>query len=123
HFIRDGINLYIEVPIFFTQAILGGTIKIPSIDGEIELKIPPNTKDKEQFILREKGVVDVHNPNHRGDLIIQVNIVYPQKITPEQKELLLKLQNSFGVESEPHKGILESAIERFKKWIKKPKKE
>ena len=49
-FVRDGENIYMEVPVFFTSIVLGTTLKIPSLRGELELKIPPNTRDKEQFV-------------------------------------------------------------------------
>ncbi len=118
HFIRDGLNIYIEVPVFFTKAVLGETITIPSLDGELELDLKTGTKDKEQFVFRDEGVKDVHGGG-KGNLIAQVKIVYPKRLNDEQKELLIKLQESFGVESKPHTSTFESTFEKVKGWFKK----
>jgi len=117
NFVRNGSDIYIEVPVFFTQAILGETIAIPSLDGQLELELKAGTKDKEQFIFEDEGVVDVHG-GHKGRLIAQIQLKLPTKLNDEQKELLLKLQESFGVESTPHKSSLESAFDRVKGWFK-----
>ena len=120
HFVRDGNNVYIEVPIFFTQAALGGTIEVPTLRGKKELDIPVGVKDREQFILRGEGIDDVHGRG-RGDLIVQIKVVYPKKLNEEQKELLMKLGNSFGVESTPHESLFEGIVERVKGWFRKEK--
>ncbi len=117
HFIRDGDNIYIEVPIFFTQAVLGGTIEIPTLSSKKEIKIPTGVRDKEQFILRGEGVKNVHS-NKKGDMIVQIKIVYPKKLTNEQRELLEKLQASFGYESTPNESKFESVMDKVKKWFK-----
>lgn len=120
HFVRDGQNVYIEVPIFFTQAALGGDIEVPTLRGKKEIEIPVGVKDKEQFILRGEGIDDVHGRG-RGDLIVQIKIVYPKKLNEEQKELLMKLGDSFGVESTPHENLFEGIVDRVKNWFKKEK--
>jgi molecular chaperone DnaJ len=117
HFIRHGNDIYIEVPVFFTQAILGETITIPALQGELELKLHKGTKDKEQFIFEEEGIPDVHT-GRKGRLIAQVKLILPKKLNDEQKLLLQKLQESFGVESHPHKSTFESAFEKIKSWFK-----
>ncbi len=118
HFVRDGNNIYIEIPVFFTQAVMGDTLTIPSLTGELELKLDVGTRDRQQFIFRGEGIEDVHG-HGKGDLIAQIKITYPKKLNDEQKELLQKLQDSFGVEeSKPHESFLESAIEKVKNWFK-----
>jgi len=117
NFIRNGNDIYIEVPVFFTQAILGETISIPALDGELELELKQSTKDKEQFIFEGEGVPDVHS-GRKGRLIAQVRMILPKKINEEQKELLEKLQESYGVESRPHKNTFDSAFDRVKSWFK-----
>ncbi len=117
HFIRNGNDVYIEIPVFFTQAVAGETLSIPSLTGELELKLDIGTKDKQHFTFRGEGIDDVHG-HGKGDLIAQVNITYPKKLNDEQRELLAKLQESFGIESKPHEGVLESAIEKMKSWFK-----
>ena len=118
HFVRDGNNVYIEVPIFFTTAILGGTVIIPSLRGELELKVPQGVKDKAQFIFENEGVADVHT-GKRGKLIAQVKIIYPTKLTTKQRELLEELDESFGATGKPHKSTFESVFERIKGWFAK----
>jgi len=117
HFVRNGNDIYIEIPIFFTQAITGDTISIPSLTGELELKLELGTRDKQQFTFRGEGVDDVHG-HGKGDLIAQINITYPKSLDSKQKELLSELQESFGIESKPHEGLLDSAIDKMKSWFK-----
>jgi len=117
NFIRNGNYIYIEVPVFFTQAILGETISIPALDGELELELKQSTKDKEQFIFDGEGVADVHG-GRKGRLVAQVQMILPKKINEEQKALLEKLQESYGVESRPHKSTFDSAFDRVKNWFK-----
>ncbi len=118
HFVRDGNNVYIEVPIFFTKAILGGEIKVPTLRGETTITIPPSVEDKKQFILKKEGIDDVHGRG-RGDQIVQIKIVYPKKINSEQRELLEKLGESFGCESNQHENIFDELIDKVKGWFKK----
>ena len=116
HFIRDGDTIYIEVPIFFTQAALGGMIEIPTLRETKEIKIPVGVRDKEQFILRGEGVANVHS-KRAGDLIAQIKIIYPKKLNDEQKELLGKLQESFGYESKPSENKFEGVMDKVKSWF------
>jgi len=118
HFIRSENDVYIEIPVFFTQAVSGDSLTIPSLTGELELKLDVGTKDKQHFTFRGEGIDDVHG-HGKGDLIAQVNITYPKKLNGEQQELLTKLQESFGIEeSKPHESVLDSAIEKMKGWFK-----
>lgn len=117
HFVRDGNDVYIEIPIFFTQAVSGENLTIPSLTGELELKLDVGTRDKQQFLFKNEGIDDVHG-HGKGDLIAQINITYPKKLNDEQRELLSKLQESFGIESKPHESVLDSAIEKMKSWFK-----
>jgi len=117
HFVRNGNDIYIEVPVFFTQAILGETISIPALDGELELELDQSTKDKMHFVFNDEGVADVQT-GRKGRLIAQVQMILPKKINEEQKALLEQLQESYGVESSPHKSTFESAYTKIKSWLK-----
>jgi len=118
HFQREGNDVYIAIPVFFTQAVAGDTLTIPSLTGELELKLDVGTKDKQHFTFRGEGIEDVHG-HGKGNLIAQVNITYPKKLNDNQKELLNKLQESFGLEeSKPHESVLDSAIDKMKSWFK-----
>jgi len=117
HFIRDDNDVYIEIPVFFTQAIKGDILTIPSLRGELELKLDIGTKDKQKYTFKGEGIDDVHG-HGRGNFIAIVNIQYPKKLNDEQLELLNKLQETFGVESKPHEGVLDSVIDKMKSWFK-----
>ncbi|MGD9970992.1 MAG: molecular chaperone DnaJ [Sulfuricurvum sp.] len=117
HFIRNGNDVYLEVPVFFTQAVLGETITIPSLTGELKLDLETGTKDKQQYRFRNEGISDVHGRG-KGDLIAQIKLTYPNRLNSEQEELLHKLQESFGIESKPHESLFESAFEKVKGWFK-----
>ena len=116
-FKRKGNNLIVDVPVFFTSAILGDKIKIPTLEGEKEIEIKPFIKDKTQIVLKNQGLPDP-NTGYKGNLYAIINIVYPKKLTNEQKELLEKLHESFTGEIKEHKSILEEAIEKVKSWFK-----
>ena len=116
HFVRHDDDIYYEAPIFFTQVALGGKIKIPGLRGELELDIPAGAKDKQQFTFKNEGVKSVQGYG-KGNLVVQIKIEYPKKLDSEQKELLEKLQESFGVESKPHETSFEGMFEKAKKWF------
>ncbi len=92
-FTRDGNNLHCEVPISFTTAALGGELEVPTLDGKVILKIPPETQTGTSFRLREKGVRPVRG-GPPGDLICRVRVETPVRLTKEQIELLKKLDDS-----------------------------
>lgn len=117
HFIRNGNDIYLEVPVFFTQAVLGEDITIPSLNGELTLELETGTKDGQQYRFRNEGVTDVHGRG-KGDLIAQIHLTYPNRLNSAQEELLQKLQESFGIESKPHESLFESAFEKVKGWFK-----
>ena len=116
HFVRHDNDIYIEVPIFFTQVALGANIKIPGLRGELELKVPAGAKDKEQFRFKNEGVKSVQGYG-KGDLVVQIKIQYPKSLNNEQKEMLEKLQESFGIESKPHEDIFENMFDKVKNWF------
>jgi len=117
NFVRNDDDIYLEVPLFFTQIALGDTITVPSVRGELELKIPVGAKDKQQIKFRGEGVKNV-NGYGKGDFIVQIKIQYPTTLNAEQKELLEKLQSSFGVESTPHEDTFNGMFETVKSWFK-----
>jgi molecular chaperone DnaJ len=102
-----------EVPVFFTQAILGETITIPTLRGKKELKLPAGAHDKQQFIFKNEGVKDL-NTMRVGSLVAQISIKYPKTLNDEQKNMLKKLQESFGIENTTHD---ESIFDRIKSWL------
>jgi molecular chaperone DnaJ len=117
YFIRDEDNLYIKVPIFFTQIALGTTIKIAGLKGELELTVPKGTADKEQFIFKNEGVKNVQH-SQKGHLVAQIEIIYPKTLDKEQEELLNKLNESFGFEANSHETTFETITDKIKNWFK-----
>ncbi len=89
-FHRDGINLVLQMPISFPQAAFGAEIEVPTLDGPHKLVIPAGTQSAEVFTIRGQGVVDPRS-GRTGDLLVQVYIEVPKKLSGNQKELLRKL--------------------------------
>lgn len=92
-FTRDGRNLYCEVPISFVDAALGGELEVPTLDGRVKLKIPPETQTGKLFRLRNKGVSPVRG-GPAGDLLCRVMVETPVNLTKRQKELLEEFQET-----------------------------
>ena len=100
YFERDGNDLHCVVPISFTQAALGDELSISTLEGDVKMKIPEGTQSGKEFRLRSKGVPYL-NERGRGDLIVQIAVQTPKKLTREQKELLRQLGESVTVENTP----------------------
>lgn len=94
-FQRDGKHLYCEVPISFADAALGGELEVPTLDGRVKLKVPPETQTGKLFRVRGKGVTPVRGGG-TGDLLCRVVIETPIKLNARQKELLRELQESLS---------------------------
>lgn len=95
-FQRDGINILSELKISYLQAILGCRLEVKTVDGAVELKIPPGTQPSTVLTLENHGVPKLGNPVSRGDHLITVLIDIPTRITPEERELLEKLAKLKG---------------------------
>ncbi|PHS72856.1 MAG: molecular chaperone DnaJ [Porticoccus sp.] len=113
-FKREGRNLYCEVPISIVDAILGGEIEVPTLDGRVKLKIPPETQTDRVFRLRGKGVSSVRGGGP-GDLLCRVVLETPVNLNTEQKELLRQLQES--LEKGKHSPKRASWFEGVKKFF------
>ncbi len=100
YFERDGNDLHCVVPISFTQAALGDEISIATLEGESKLKIPEGTQSGKSFRLRSKGVPYL-NERGRGDMIVEIAVQTPTRLTRAQKELLRQLGESVMVENTP----------------------
>ena len=94
NFIRDGSDIILNVPISFTQAALGDSIEVPTIDAPVMLKIPAGTQTETRFRLRGKGTKNPKSSSSsRGDQYVIVHVETPTNLTQEEKELLEKLGN------------------------------
>jgi len=92
-FERDGNTLYCELPLSFATAALGGSVEVPTLGGQANLKIPAGTQSGQRFKMAGKGVKSVRS-SYTGDLVVQVNIETPVKLTARQKELLQEFDES-----------------------------
>ncbi|HVI59345.1 MAG TPA: molecular chaperone DnaJ [Luteimonas sp.] len=93
-FVRDGDDLHCEVPVRISQAALGDTVRVPTLDGETEIRIPAETQTGKVFRLRDKGVKSVRS-RVPGDLYCKVVVETPVNLTAEQRELLDKFEATF----------------------------
>jgi molecular chaperone DnaJ len=89
-FQRDGDHLLLRLPITYSQAALGAAIEVPTLAGRAELQIPAGSQSGELFRLRGRGMPDPRG-HAVGDLVVQVYIEVPKKLTPRQEELLREL--------------------------------
>ena len=92
-FERDGEHLSCEVPVSFATAALGGSVEVPTLEGDVTLKIPAETQSGRVFRLRDKGVKPVRG-GARGDLFCRVVVETPVNLSAEQRELIRKLEES-----------------------------
>lgn len=100
-FRRDGMDVYCEVPITFTQAALGAEIQVPTLDGKTTFTIPEGTQTGRQFVISGKGIPQVNNPRRRGDHRFVVTVETPTRLSREQKDLLRQLEESMDGKSSP----------------------
>ena len=100
-FRRDGADLSCEVPISFAKATLGGEVELPTLDGNVSLKIPPGTQSEKVFRLRGKGVTTVRD-KRIGDLFAKVAVETPINLTEEQTALLEEFEASVSAGADRH---------------------
>ena len=94
-FRRDGVDVFCEAPITFTQAVLGAELEIPTIDGKVKYSIPEGTQTGTVFRLKGKGV-PVLNGRGQGDQYVTVVIETPRSLNKEQKEALRRFSETLG---------------------------
>lgn len=112
-FKRRDSDIICEVPISFTQAALGSSVEVPSLDGPVKVKIPAGTQTGKVFRLRHKGIASI-STGRRGDELVVVKIETPRKLTRAQKELLEEFSKISGDEAMPEKkNFLDKVKELF----------
>ncbi|MBQ1300174.1 MAG: molecular chaperone DnaJ [Erysipelotrichaceae bacterium] len=110
HFIRDGKDILITIPISAIDATLGCKVDVPTVYGDVELTIPAGTQPNQKFRLRGKGVKDTRG-GMPGDQYVEVDIVIPSSVSREEKEHYEKLKS---LEKKSRKSV----FERFKNTFK-----
>ncbi len=111
-FTREDYDVLCEVPISFTQAALGATIQVPTLDGKVEYDLPEGTQTGREFVLRDKGIPEVGNPRRRGNHRFTVVVETPTKLTKEQKDLLRQLEGTLE-ETPKRKSFLDNLKDFF----------
>ncbi len=112
-FKRDGQDIIVDIFISYAQAILGDAIKVHTLYGEEELKIPAGTDSGEVFVLKHKGVSSPYD-KRKGDQIIRIHIEVPKHITDRQKELLKEFDEISRIYSKNNsKGVFDKVKDLF----------
>ena len=94
-FKREGHEILCTMSVNVAQAALGGTIDVPTLEGDIQLDIAPGTQSRDIFRLKGKGVPHLRS-NQRGDQLVMVQVQTPTSLTDEQRNLLQELARSLG---------------------------
>ena len=100
-FERDGAHLSCEVPVSFVTTALGGSVEVPTLEGQANIKVPAGTQSGRVFRLREKGVKPVRG-GPTGDLFCRIVVETPVDLTAEQKESLRKIESSLKTGGRRH---------------------
>lgn len=113
-FQRDGDDLYCEVPIDFVQAALGADLKVPTLDGAAQIRLPPGTQTGSMFRLKSKGVRNVQG-HGQGDLLVRVTVEVPTRLTAAQREKLEEFAALCDSATNPRsRGFWEKARDLFR---------
>ena len=119
-FTRDDTDLHCDVPIDFVVAALGGELEVPTLQGRVVLKIPPETQTGKMFRLRSKGVRSVRGSGV-GDLICRVSVETPVNLNKPQKDLLKQFRDSMSGQGNMHSPRASSWVDGVKKFFEEMK--
>ena len=112
-FQRDGYDVYVIVPITYSQAVLGDSITVPSIDGKVEVTVPEGTQSGTTFRLRGKGIQYL-NGRGRGDMYVRCEVEIPKKLSKTQRDALKKFEGTLKEENyEKRKGFFKKLKDMF----------
>ena len=117
-FTREGQNLSCEVPVSFAMAALGGSVDVPTLDGNVVLKVPPETQSGSVFRLRGKGVRSVR-ASGVGDLLCRVQVETPVSLSAEQKQTLRAFDESIQSEGSRHNPRARSWFDGVKEFFER----
>jgi molecular chaperone DnaJ len=115
-FERDGAHLSCEVPVSFVTAALGGSIEVPTLSGQVMLKIPAETQSGRVFRLKDKGVRQARG-GEQGDLFCRVMVETPVKLSTEQRELLQRFDELLHKDGQRHAPRQKSFLEGVKSFF------
>ncbi len=89
-FALRGNEIFCQVPLTPTEAVLGGAVEVPTLDGLVKMNVPPGVKSGQRLRLANKGYPDAEGK--RGDQLVEIEVIIPKEISPEEKELYEKLR-------------------------------
>jgi molecular chaperone DnaJ len=115
-FERDGAHLSCEVPVSFVTAALGGSIEVPTLSGQVMLKIPAESQSGRVFRLKDKGVRQARG-GEQGDLFCRVVVETPVKLSGDQRELLQRFEESLRKDAQRHAPRQKSFLEGVKSFF------
>lgn len=117
-FERKGYDIWVELPISYTQAALGDELTVPTIDGNVTYRIPEGTQPGDVLRLRGKGVQHCQREG-RGDMLIRVVLEVPKRLTKAQKELLQQLEAAMNEKNFEKKETFRDKLKKFGDDLKK----
>lgn len=117
-FDRKGDDIWVELPVSYTQAALGDEVTVPTIDGNVTYRIPEGTQPGDVLRLRGKGVQHCQREG-RGDMLVRVVIEVPKKLTKAQRELLQKLESELSEKNFEKKSGFKEKLKKLGEDLKK----
>ena len=112
-FQRDGYDIWVDLPITYSQAVLGAKVEVPTVDGKVEYTVPEGTQSGTTFRLRGKGIQYV-NGRGRGDMYVKCEVEIPKKLTRHQREALEKFEATMKDDNyEKRKGFFKNLKNHF----------
>ncbi|MDR3178960.1 MAG: molecular chaperone DnaJ [Oscillospiraceae bacterium] len=110
---KEGTNVYCEIPITFTQAVLGAQISVPTLNGNVSYKLHEGTQSGDIFRLKGKGIKNITFRSY-GDQFVKVSVEVPRNLSQSQKKLLKSFENSLQDENyQKRKGFLKRIRDLF----------
>ena len=103
-FTRDGIDVYLELPITIADAVLGNKVDVPTLHGKVRLTIPAGSQSEDKHRLKGKGIEGIHS-RRKGDMFVVLKIVTPKKVSKDQRKLYEKIKSTEATDDSIFKTI------------------
>ncbi len=112
-FERHGQDLVCELNVSVPQAVNGDAVTLETLDGKVKLNIAPGTQSESILRMRDKGLPDVNNQRNRGDILVRIHVVVPEKLNSQEKELYAKLSEIEKGKTSQETGFFKKAKQWF----------
>lgn len=113
-FKRQGADVHVDANVPFWMAALGGQVKIPTLDGDVELKVPTGSQPDEVLVMKRKGIKKLHSED-RGNQYVKLKVTLPKKMTTKQRKLLEEYAEEADKDSG---GVFKYAFEKVRDYFK-----